>query len=356
MNDPATTAEAFAERLLGAFLGAADLLSVYVGDRLGLYAALRDRSLTAPELARHANMSERYAREWLEQQAVSGILTVDDAAKAAAERHYALPAAQAEVLTDGDSLNYVTPLARFLVAIGGRLPDLLAAYRAGSGISWEAFGEDAWQGQADLNRPLFTRQLAQEILPGIPPVHAALRAGARVADIACGAGWSSIAIAKGYPKARVDGYDVDTRAIAAAHEHAAIAGVADRVTFHAEEATAEHGTYDLVTIFEATHDFALPVDVLRAVRGMLSPGGSALVMDERVADAFTAPGDDVERLMYAWSVFLCLPNGLAERTSAATGTVMRTSTLRGYALDAGFGTVEVLDVEHPFFRFYRLLP
>ena len=177
-----------------------------------------------------------------------------------------------------------------------------------------------------------------------------------MADIACGAGWSSIAIAKGYPKARVDGYDVDTRAIAAARDHADGAGVGDRVTFRAQEATAEHGTYDLVTIFEATHDFSQPVEVLRAIRGMLSPGGSALVMDERVADAFTAPGDDVERLMYVWSVFLCLPNGLAERTSAATGTVMRSSTLRGYALDAGFSTVEILDVEHPFFRFYRLLP
>jgi hypothetical protein len=116
------------------------------------------------------------------------------------------------------------------------------------------------------------------------------------------------------------------------------------------------GRYDLVTIFEAVHDMARPVEALRSVRGLLADGGTAIVADERVADVFTAPGDDVERLMYGWSVLHCLPVGMAEQPSAATGTAMRASTFETYAREAGFSRVEVLPIENDFWRFYRLHP
>jgi 2-polyprenyl-3-methyl-5-hydroxy-6-metoxy-1,4-benzoquinol methylase len=116
------------------------------------------------------------------------------------------------------------------------------------------------------------------------------------------------------------------------------------------------GRFDLVTIFEALHDMSHPIEALRAAHGLLAPGGSVVVADERVAETFTAPGDDVERMMYGWSVLTCLPGGRTAAGSAATGTVMRPSTLRAYAEAAAFISVDILPIEHDFFRFYRLWP
>jgi len=349
--------DALVGRLFDAFLASADLLSVYVGDALGLYRSLANEGpATSAQLAARAGLAERYAREWLEQQAVTGILTVGDFSKDAAQRVYTLPREHAEPLTDLDSINSIVPLARLLPPAMAVMPKLLEAYRSGNGVSWAEYGDDLWQSQGDFNRPLFRHQLTQEILPQIADVQATLLRGARVADIACGVGWSSIAIARGYPNTNVDGFDLDERAITTARSAAADSGVADRATFHIRDAAdpAHKGRYDLVTIFEAVHDFSRPIEVLHAAREMLVDGGSLLVMDERVAESFTAPAGDIERLMYAASLFICLPNGLAERPSAGTGTVMRPDTLRAYAVGAGFNEVEVLAIEHPFFRFYRL--
>jgi hypothetical protein len=116
------------------------------------------------------------------------------------------------------------------------------------------------------------------------------------------------------------------------------------------------GRYDLVTIFEAVHDLSRPVEVLAAVRGILAPGGAVLVVDERVADGFTAPGDSVERIMYGYSLLFCLPNSLADQPSVGTGTVMRPATLERYAREAGFQRVSILPVEHDTLRLYRLDP
>ena len=184
---------------------------------------------------------------------------------------------------------------------------------------------------------------------------------ARVADVGCGAGWSSIALARAYPQARVDGFDLDAPSIELARRHAAAAGVADRVAFHARDAAdpALAGAYDLVLAFETIHDMARPVEALRTMGRLAGAGGAVIVMDERVGEAFTAPGDPTERLFYGSSILFCLPTGLAdgtpERPSAGTGTVMRPATFRRYALEAGFGGVEILPIEHDFFRFYRLV-
>lgn len=193
--------DAFVARIFNAFLAAADLLTVYLGDTLGLYRSLaKNGPATAGQLATRTGIAERYAREWLEQQAVTGILTVDDVSKGAGDRRYTLPRAYVEPLLDRDSLNSVAPLARLLVPAAVVMPKLLEAYRSGGGVSWSDYGDDLWQSQGDFNRPLFRHQLVQEFLPQIPDVHATLEQGCRVADIACGVGWSSIAIATGYPK------------------------------------------------------------------------------------------------------------------------------------------------------------
>jgi SAM-dependent methyltransferase len=353
--------DALAERLFGAALGAYELFTVHLGDRLGLYRALAGGEETTPtELAEATGTQERYAREWLEQQAVAGILEVDDPAAAAGERRYRLPAAHAEVLTDGDSLAFLTPMARYAVSFGKVLDAVERAFRTGGGVPWEAYGSHGREAQADANRPVFLNLLGEEWLPAIPDVHERLSSDppARVADVACGGGWSSIAIARAYPNVTVHGYDVDEPSIELARRHAEEAGLADRVRFHVRDGSEpedDAGSFQLVTVFEAVHDLARPVEFLRTLRGLVAEDGAVLVMDERVADTFTAPGDEVERLMYTYSVLCCLPVGLSETPSAGTGTVMRTDTLRGYAREAGFADVEVLPIEHDVFRLYRLV-
>jgi ubiquinone/menaquinone biosynthesis C-methylase UbiE len=175
-----------------------------------------------------------------------------------------------------------------------------------------------------------------------------------VADIGCGEGWSTLALARAYPMAKVIGLDLDGPSIEAAQAHAAEAGMADAVEFRHGDAAALDEPVDLALIIEAVHDMANPVPVLAAVRRSLAPGGSLLVVDERVAESFTAPGDELERFMYGWSITTCLPDGRSRTPSAATGTVMRPHTLRRYATEAGFGSVEILPIENDFFQFYRL--
>jgi 2-polyprenyl-3-methyl-5-hydroxy-6-metoxy-1,4-benzoquinol methylase len=353
--------DALVERLFQATLGTWDILGVYLGVRLGLYRVLAERAwVTAPELAVAAGVDERYAREWLEQQAATGILEVEDANAEASARRYSLPPGHDEALLDETSLNHIAPIARLVVACVRPVDELLDAFRSGGGVPYARYGADLHEGQAGFTRPLFEHLLGSEWLPAVPELHERLLADppARVADVACGEGRSSIAIARGYPKVRVDGLDLDEASIAAAQRHLAGSGVEDRVGFHLRDAADPQlaGQYDLVTIFEALHDMSYPVEVLRALHGLLAEGGSVMVCDERVADAFTAPADDVERLYYGFSVLHCLPVGMVGANAAGTGTLMRADTLRRYATEAGFREVEVLPIENDFYRFYRLRP
>ncbi|WP_440072217.1 class I SAM-dependent methyltransferase [Streptosporangium sp. OZ121] len=347
------TTEEFAERLFGSALGTIEVLSVHVGDRLGWYRALAEHGPATPaELAARTGCAERYTREWLEQQASSAILTLES------DGRFGLPAAAAEVLTDTGSLSYLAPLARMLAGAAVQLPALLEAYRTGGGVGWAQFGTDMRESQADMNRPWFERELPAA-LASVTDLDAVLRRpGARIADVGCGAGWSSIALARAYPRALVEGVDVDGPSVELAAGNAAAAGLGERVSFAAHDAaTLETGRYDAVFAFECLHDMPRPVDTLKAMRRSLRPDGQVVVMDEAVGETFTAPGDETERLMYGFSLLVCLPDGMSEPSSAGTGTVMRPGTLRGYAAQAGFGGVEVLPIEgFGFWRFYRLRP
>jgi len=353
--------DALVERIFGSSIEFMEILSIYVGDRLGFYRTLADAGeATASQMADASGTHGRYAREWLEQQAVAGILEVEDADADPEERRYRLPEGHDEVLLERDSLYYMAPFARMLVGISRPLPAVLEAFRTGGGVPYPEYGDDTREGIAYANRPMFVNLMGTEWLPAVPDVHERLQADppARVADIGCGTGWSSISIARAYPKARVDGFDLDEDSIAEAKANAEAEGLTDRVTFQVRDAADPElsDRYDLAIAIECIHDMGRPVEALRAMRSMAGNDGAVLVADERVGEDFAAPGDEVERLMYGFSIVHCLPVGMAERPSAGTGTVMRPATLRRYATEAGFSGVEILPIENDFWRFYQLVP
>jgi 2-polyprenyl-3-methyl-5-hydroxy-6-metoxy-1,4-benzoquinol methylase len=357
---PEQRREALVERVFGSAIGLMELLSIYVGERLGLYRALAEGgAATAPELATATATNERYAREWLEQQAVAGILEVEDERAEPEARRFRLPEGHDEVLLERDSLYYSAPLAQQMVSITRPLPAVLEAFKTGGGVPYPEYGEDMREGIAHANRPMFVNLMGTEWLPAVSDAHERLRADppAWVADIGCGAGWSSISIARAYPKVRVEGFDLDEDSIAEAKANAEAEGLTDRVTFQVRDAADPElsGRYDLAIAIECIHDMSRPVETLQAMRSMVGNDGVVLVVDERVGEDFVAPSNEIERLMYGYSILHCLPVGMAERPSAGTGTVMRPATLRRYATEAGFSRVEILPIENDLWRFYRLV-
>lgn len=358
--DEAARRDALAERLFQSTLATWDVVTVFLGHRLGLYKTLSGiEPATSVELAAAAGMAERYVREWLEQQTVTGILECENPRAAALDRRYAFPAGHAAVLVDVDDPAFLAPIAQITMGAIHPIGALLEAFRTGEGVPYADYGVDLRVGQAEMNRNLFLQDLGSTYLPAIVDLHERLQADppARIADIGCGLGWSCIGMARAYPNALVDGFDLDEASVAEAQQIVRDAGLSDRVNVQLRDAAdpALAGQYDLVTAFECVHDMSDPVGALRTMRRLAGENGTVLVMDERVADEFDPKAGDVERFMYGFSVTHCLPVGLEERPSAATGTVMRVDTLRGYALEAGFAEAIVLPLDHPFFRFYRLM-
>lgn len=348
--------EEFAGGLFGACLATMELANVELGIRLGLYEALAGAGpVTATELAGRAGIAERYAREWLEQQAVAGVVEVDDTTKPATDRRFELPNAHAHVLLDDDSEACMKPCAAVVPWLAKAIDIMVEEFRQGTGAAFGLF--DVHDVQAAFTRPVFVNHLTQNWLPALPDVQARLDAGARVriAEVGCGEGLAAITIARAYPNAEVDGYDLDDASIAAAQRAAADAGVADRARFELRDAADPSiaGDYDLVMAIEMLHDVPDPVGILRTMRSLAGPSGTVLVVDERTEESFTVPTSEMERFFYSFSTLHCLAVSM-QNGGAGTGTVIRPDTIRRYANEAGFTTVDTLDVEHPQFVLYRL--
>jgi 2-polyprenyl-3-methyl-5-hydroxy-6-metoxy-1,4-benzoquinol methylase len=361
------------QRLMDATVGTLELYAVHLGRRLGLYDALdRHGPQTAAGLAERTGIHPRYAREWLEQQAVAGYLTVTPDGPAgttattattgttgAAGRRFELPAEHRGALVDPLDGDHLAPFAGMVVGIANALDEVVEAYRSGDGVPYASYGPDFRAGQGGINRPAFTTDLVKSWLPAVDGAVARLDAGARVVDLGTGHGWSAIAVKATWPGAEVIGLDTDTASIAEARRHAEQAGVDVRFAVPGAAAPegaepGDQGPVDLVLVLEALHDMADPAGVLAAARAALAPGGLVVIADEAVAEAFAAPGDDLERMMYGWSVSHCLPAAMAEQPSAALGTVLRPATVADLAREAGFGRCDVVDVDAGFFRLYRL--
>lgn len=354
---PEPTTEALAERLFADTVATMETMNIFLGVRLGLYRTLTEGGGDARQLAERTGIHPRYAREWLEQQAVAGVLRAGDEPADPYARVFTLPAGHREVLLDEQSPSYLGALPGFVASMGTVLPQVLTAFRTGGGVPYEAYGEDTRHGIAGMNRPMFANQLAGWIA-ALPDLEQRLSTGsARVLDLGCGTGWSSISLARLFPRTQVHGIDLDAASVADAEANAKREGVSERVTFARGDAASVTGaeSYDLVCVFEALHDMSDPVAALRAARDLLAPGGTVLVGDERVGERFSAPGDVLERLNYAFSVLHCLPATRAEGTAVEAGTVLRPDTVRAYAARAGY-TCTVLPVEHDLWRFYRLDP
>ena len=355
-DSPETAAEKFSERLFASGLAALEMATIDLGRQLDLYSPLRAQALTAPELAARRQIAPRYAREWLEQQAAAGILACEDRRAEPDRRRFTLPEAQARCLLDAEDPFFLAAFASFPSICTQALPSLVEAFRGGAGVPYAQYGlHDA---QGEQNRPVFVHEL-EGWLQAVPGLTERLRRpGAHLADVGCGVGWAALRLAELFPDAKVDGFDADPESVRAARRHAEVKGVAQRV--HVAEADItrpdfDAGPYDLVLAVEMVHDLAAPVEALAAMGRMAGPDGTVLVVDEAVAEEFTAPADEFERMFYAFSVLHCLPVGMTEPGSEATGTVMRPATLRAYAVRAGFSRVDDVDLGNDFFRGYRLV-
>jgi SAM-dependent methyltransferase len=352
--------DAFIARLTGAAAASFDVMAIFLGDELGLYRALdQGWPMTATELASETGLYRRPVREWLEHGAASGLLALVADADDPNDWQYALPPAHAAALARPDAVTYWPPTAHQIVSALGTSQLVVDAFRMGHGFTLGERSDEMRTGEANANKPAYLAELARDWLPSIGGLDARLRADppVRIADVGCGLGWSSIGMALAYPKVRIDGLDLDAPSIDAARVNAAGSGVADRVSFAVRSADEPglSGRYDLVTVFEAFHDMARPVAVLRALRSLLAPGGLIVIGDTKAGDAFNAPADARERLHYGWSLAHCLYSSFGGPEDEQTGTMLRPKTLRRYGSAAGL-TVEVLPIEHESWQFYLLEP
>ena len=344
--------DTFAERLFNEVNAAMSCLNLYLGHRLGLYQTIADvGSTTPPELAQRTRYNERYLREWLECMAVGGYLDHE-----ATTGRFSLSPEQAVVLLDRDNPAYSMPFLCFIPSFANIITPLMEAFRSGGGIPFEAYGADTLEGIGMGNRPMFVNDYVAKWIPAMPDIETRLQAGGRVLEIGCGVGWASISLARGFPNIQIDAVDVDAASIKQAQYNAQQAGVTDRIVFHLDSAeeTPLSGSYDLVTAFEVIHDMAYPVKALRRMHELAAPDGAVLIGDEAADESLEENRNFLGHFFYNCSVLHCLPQAMVYPGSAATGTVMRPSTLRNYAQEAGFTRVDILPIENPFWRFYRL--
>lgn len=316
----------------------------YVGDRLGLWAALAATGpATSAELAATTGLTERYLREWLATQAAVGYVAYDEETG-----RYTLPAEHAAVLADDDSpaagVGGFQSVTAFY-AVADRLAD---AFRTGAGISWADQDRRLFSGVDRFFRPLYTRSLVAEWLPALDGMVDRLERGGRVLDVGCGYGTSAILLAQAFPGVTVHGVDPEPDSIATARAAAVKAGVADRVTFEVGTDADDAGSgYDLVTYFDAFHHLGDPVGAARRAKAALADGGALMLVEpaahDRVADNLTLVG----LVYYASSTLVCVPDALSQGATDALGGQAGPHRLHEVLAEAGFTRVRVA-AEAPF--------
>ena len=325
---------------------------VVMGDRLGLYRALADSEpLTPGELARRTGTAERYVREWLNAQAAGGYLEYDpDSGR------YTLPPEQAVALTDASSPAYLPGF--FQLALGSVIdsPRITEVAKTGEGIGWGDHVHDVHEGCERFFRPSYNAHLLGEWLPALDGVVEKLERGARVADVGCGHGASTILMAEAFPASRFHGFDNHAGSIETAKERGEAAGVAGRAEFRAAPAASYSGEgYDLVTMFDCLHDMGDPAGAARHVLSTLAPGGTWMIVEPRAGDRVEENLNPVGRAYYGFSTFLCTPSSLAQDVGLALGAQAGEARLREVVLAGGFTSFRRV-AETPFNMVFEAKP
>ncbi len=308
---------------------------VVMGDKLGLYRALSGSGPLSPaELARRTGISERYAQEWLNAQAAGGYIEYDpDSGR------YVLPPEHAVAMTDETSPAYLPGF--FQIALGTVLdsPRVTEAAKTGAGIGWHDHVHDVHEGCERFFRPGYNAHLVAEWLPALTGVVPKLQAGAKVADVGCGHGASTVLMARAFPASTFVGYDYYEGSIETAQQRAAEAGVDDRVQFQVGPAASYPGSgFDLVTMFDCLHDMGDPAGAARHVLGSLAPDGSWMIVEPAAGDRVEDNLNPVGRAYYGFSTLLCTPSSLAQEVGLALGAQAGEARIRAIANGAGFGS------------------
>jgi SAM-dependent methyltransferase len=308
---------------------------VVIGDRLGLYKTLAKGPATPTELSQRAGIAERYAREWCANQAAGGYLTYD-----AESGRYTLPAEHVPVLADEDSPAFVPGLFQVTQAVFEGIPKIEKRFKSGGGLAWGDQASCLFEGTERFFRAGYVGNLIQSWIPALDGVADKLKAGARVADVGCGHGASTILMAQAYPKSQFIGFDYHAESIRVANERAREAGVADRLRFEVAGAADYPGTYDFVAHFDCLHDMADPLGAARHVRKSLAEGGTWMVVEPFANDRVQDNLNPVGRLFYAASTTLCVPCSLAGN-GPALGAQAGGARLSGLLAEGGFRKVRV---------------
>jgi SAM-dependent methyltransferase len=306
---------------------------VVIGDKLGLYRAMAGAGpLTPGELAEKTGTAERYVREWLCSQAAAGYVSLVSAGD---EDRFELPTENAIALTDESSPACVIGGFGLMLAATRSTDKLITAFRTGEGVGWHEHHEDLYEGTERFFRPGYLANLASTWIPAMDGVEAKLRDGARVADIGCGHGASTILMAEAYPNSTFVGIDYHSGSIEAAVSRAGEAGVGNRTRFEVGRATELHGTYDLICLFDCLHDMGDPVGVLTHLSEHLDPDGSMLIVEPFAGDRVADNLNPVGAVYYGASTLLCTPNSLSQEVGLALGAQAGESRLREVSTSAG---------------------
>ena len=321
----------FMGKLVNDMGGAAILASVVVGEELGLYRAMADGApITSDALAQKTGCNARLVHEWLSAQAASGYVEY-------AGSHFRLPPEQAMALANEDSPVYVAGGASVLSSMYLDKDKVVAAFRGDGKLSWGDHHPCMFSGTERFFRPGYRANLVAAWLPALEGVVPKLEAGAKVADVGCGHGASTIILAQAFPRSTFHGFDSHPPSIATSLERAKDGGVSERASFEVATAQTFPGSdYDLVCFFDCLHDMGDPVGAARHALGALKPGGSVLLVEPFANDALEHNLTPVGRMFYAASTFVCTPNALSQGGHRSLGAQAGEAQLRSVFMEAGF--------------------
>jgi 2-polyprenyl-3-methyl-5-hydroxy-6-metoxy-1,4-benzoquinol methylase len=327
---------AFVGKMLGDLGGAMSVPTVRIGIRLGLFDALAEAPATSVELARRTGLAERYVREWAMAQACNGYLNLDAESDA-----FSLSPEAAMVFAVKDSPVYLAGAFDLVAAMIDAETKVEAAFRSGEGVGWGESGGCLFCAVGAFFRPGYVNNIVQSWIPALNCIEARLATGGRVADIGCGVGFSTLLMAKAFPKSEFIGYDFHEPSIEDARKHAAEHGLADRVRFEVARAKdiTENG-FDLITAFDCLHDMGDPEGCARHLHTRLKPDGAWLICEPIAADKPSDNvGSPVSRLYYNASTMICVPTSLDQEVGSALGAQAGETKLTNVLKSAGFGSV-----------------